>query len=199
MPAHYSLFKNPAGKDNDRETTLHARLVNQRMIDTETLISLISEATSFTSADVKGVLEVLKKQLAFHLKLGSIVEIEGIGTFSVSVKCPPLTEEKAIKPKLVEFNKVVFRCSKELRNSLKQMKVERADEKSRINGLTSEERKANILNYLERNATLSSSSCCGLNSCSKYMALKDLNELLEEGRITRLGARSNAQYALAEG
>lgn len=144
------------------------------------------------------MLEALKRRLAFHLKYGAVVELEGIGTFSVSLKCPPLTEEKDIKPKHVRFSKVVFRCSKELRSGLKYMEIERSDGGSRLKVLPSDKRKANILRYLQQNETISSSYCRGLNGCSKYMALKDLDELRKEGKIVRLGYRSNAQYGLAK-
>ena len=197
MGAHYNLFKNPKpGKNGDEEPTLHARLVNQRIIRTQELAEDISDACSFSTADVKGMLEALRRRLAFHLKFGAIVELEGVGTFTVSLKCPPLTKEKEIKPKYVQFNKVVFRCSKELRRSLKYMEIARADEDSRIKGLSPVKRKMNILEYLQKNGTISSSECRGLNGCSKYMALKDLKDLLQEGKIVRLGFRANAQYGL---
>lgn len=192
------MFKNPGKESEEEKATLHARLVNQRIIHTEELAEDISDACSFNTADVKGMLEALKRRLAFHLKYGAVVELEGIGTFSVSLKCPPLTEEKDIKPKHVRFSKVVFRCSKELRSGLKYMEIERSDGGSRLKVLPSDKRKANILRYLQQNETISSSYCRGLNGCSKYMALKDLDELRKEGKIVRLGYRSNAQYGLAK-
>ena len=98
----------------------------------------------------------------------------------------------------MRFSKVVFRCSKELRSGLKYMEIERSDGGSRLKVLPSDKRKANILRYLQQNETISSSYCRGLNGCSKYMALKDLDELRKEGKIVRLGYRSNAQYGLAK-
>lgn len=197
MSANYSLFKTPKpGRKDDEVPQLHARLVNQRIIRTQELAEDISDACSFNTADVKGMLEALKRRLAFHLKYGAIIELEGLGTFTVSLKCPPLTAEKEIKPKHVQFNKVVFRCSKELRSGLKNMDVQRSDEGSRLKGPSTAQRKANILAYLQENPSISSSECCGLNGCSKYMALKDLKELQVEEKIARLGYRSNAQYGL---
>lgn len=197
MAANYSLFKNPGkeGKE-DGETRLHARLVNQNTIRMDKLAEEISDICSFSSADVKGMLEAFKSRLAFHMKYGDIVELEGLGTFAVSLKCPSLTDEKSIKPHCVKFSKVVFRSSKELKMKLRDMKVERASGGSRIKGLSDEKRKANILSFLKNENTISSSECRGLNGCSKYVALKDLKVLLAKGLIVRLGYRTNAQYAL---
>ena len=79
------------------------------------------------------------------------------------------------------------------------MSVERAESGSRLKLLPADKRKKNILNYLQTHQTITSFICCGLNACTKYMALKDLKSLREEGRIVRLGRPANAQYALAKG
>lgn len=189
MSATYNLFKNPGKGEN-----LHARQVNQYTVRIDALCEEISQISSFSSSDVKGMLDALKSRIAFHLKYGDIVELEGLGTFNASLKCPPLPTEKQITPHLVKFNKVVFRCSNDLKNELRFMKVERADEPSRLKGYPSEKRKANILTYIDNNDTISTQECRSINGCSKYLALKDIRELLQEGKIMRLGYRSNAQY-----
>lgn len=189
MSATYNLFKNPGKGEN-----LHARQVNQYTVRIDALCEEISQISSFSSSDVKGMLDALKSRIAFHLKYGDIVELEGLGTFNASLKCPPLPTEKQITPRLVKFNKVVFRCASELKNELRFMKVERADEPSRLKGYPSEKRKANILTYIDNNDTISTQECRSINGCSKYLALKDICELLQEGKIVRLGYRSNAQY-----
>ena len=191
MSATYNLFKNPGKGDN-----LHARQVNQYTVRIDALCEEISQISSFSSSDVKGVLEALKSRIAFHLKYGDIVELEGLGTFNAFLKCPSLPTEKQITPHLVRFNKVVFRCSNELKKELRYMKVERADEPSRLKGYTEEKRKTNILNYIQQNNTISTLECRSINGCSKYIALKDLRTLLDEQKIVRLGYRANAQYGL---
>lgn len=197
MSATYNLFRNPGKEEEKEKATLHARLVNQSTVRIDALCEEISNISSFSSSDVKGILDALKSRIAFHLKYGDIVELEGLGTFNASLKCPALSEEKEIKPHLVKFNKVVFRSSKELRTLLYfGMKMERADEPSRLKGYTEEKRKTNILNFLAANNTISSSECCSVNYCSKYVALKDIKTLLKEGKIIRLGYRTNAQYGL---
>lgn len=189
MSATYNLFKNPGKGEN-----LHAHQVNQYTVRIDALCEEISQISSFSSSDVKGMLDALKSRIAFHLKYGDIVELEGLGTFNASLKCPPLPTEKQITPHLVKFNKVVFRCASELKNELRFMKVERADEPSRLKRYPSEKRKANILTYIDNNDTISTQECRSINGCSKYLALKDIGELLQEGKIVRLGYRSNAQY-----
>lgn len=195
MTAIYSVFKNPVeGKNGGK---LHARLVNQTTIRTGFIIEEVSEMSSFSSADVKGMLEALRNRLEFHLKNGESVELEGLGTFSVSLKCPPSVTEKEITPGKVSFHKVNFRCAKALRSKLQSMKMERSTDGSRLKGFSSDKRKQHILAYLEREGTISTYICRSINGCSKYLALKDLKELIDEGKIIRLGKKENSQYGLA--
>lgn len=197
MSATYNLFKSPPPQHKDGEKAkLHARLVNQHTLRIDRLCEEISEISSFSSSDVKGMLDALQSRIAFHLAYGDIVELDGLGTFTASLKCPSLTSEKEIKPHLVHFNKVIFRCSKELKNKLRYMKVEREDQPSGIQVIPEKKRKENILKYIEGENTISTSECRSINGCSQYLALKDLKELLEEGKILRLGKRRNSQYAL---
>lgn len=79
------------------------------------------------------------------------------------------------------------------------MSVERAESGSRLKLLPADKRKKNILNYLQTHQTITSFICCGLNACTKYMALKDIAELKEAGKIVQLGRPTNAQYMLAKG
>lgn len=76
------------------------------------------------------------------------------------------------------------------------MKVEREDQPSGIQVIPEKKRKENILKYIESENTISTSECRSINGCSQYLALKDLKELLKEGKILRLGKRRNSQYAL---
>ncbi len=197
MTATYSLFRNPVPEEKANEGKLHARLVNQEIVRIDRLVKEISDMSSFSSADVKGLLEAFRSRLELHLENGAIVDLEGLGTFSVSLKCPPLANEKKIVPGKVSFSKVNFRCSKELKEKLEFMTVERSKEGSRLKGLSAEKRKERILEYLKNGNTISSFWCRGLNGCSKYIALKDLQELVKEGKIIRLGVRQNAQYGLS--
>ncbi|GHU59388.1 hypothetical protein FACS189411_16140 [Bacteroidia bacterium] len=198
MSAIYNLFKNPNPKtgDDKKNDRIHARLVNQNIIRIEHLVELVSNFTSFSSGDVKGVLAALRQVMVITLKSGGIVELEGLGTFSISLKSISATTEKEVTPSKVRFKKLVFRCAKDLRKEFRGMNFERADEASRLDTYPAETRKANILQYIEKHNTISSAQCQNENKCTKYLALKDLKSLYEEGKIIRLGTRHNAQYAL---
>lgn len=43
-----------------------------------------------------------------------------------------------------------------------------------------------------------SSDCIGINECTRYLALKDLKDLMNEKKIVREGYRKIAVYMLAK-
>lgn len=87
MGAEYALFKNPNPNKEEDNPTLHARVVGGIVIDTEHIIDELREASSFSSGDIRGLLQSLADSLVFHLKQGDEVDLEGIGHFSVSLSC----------------------------------------------------------------------------------------------------------------
>ena len=197
MAAHYDLFKSPNPRPGE-EDKLHARFVNRYIIRPDRLAKEISDICSFSSADVKGMLDALRSRLAFHLEYGGIVELEDIGFFSASLKCPAATTSRQIRAPQVVFNKVNFRCAKRLKEDLRSMEVEPNPDRHKKKELTEEERRQNILDYLSSYPTVSTSECRGMNACSQYLALKDLNTLMKENKIFRVGSKNNAQYTLVE-
>ena len=80
------------------ERKLYPRMEMEGQISTDDLAESISEGSSFTTGDVKGMIAALARQLAFGMRNGMSVKIDGIGIFSASLalddnqvsdSCPP--------------------------------------------------------------------------------------------------------------
>lgn len=197
MAAQYALFGNPPADGQEGKQVLHARIVPSRVIRLDRITEELSSFSSFSSADIKGLLQGLADQLVTHLEDGDEVDLEGIGHFSLSLKCDKrVTSPKQIRSEDVHFKSVNFRCSKTITNQLRGMRIERKPETSKDPLFTKEQRKMNILRFLEREGTVMSSQCMGLNACTRYAALKDINELIREGKLMKLGHRKIAVYVL---
>lgn len=197
MTARYGFFKNPPREEEEDKPVLHARIVPGRVIRIERIATEVSASSSFSAADIKGLLQALGDQIVSHLEDGDEIDIEGIGHFSVSLRCPKITKPTQARAEDIYFKSVNFRCSKKIVDRLRCMKVEREPGSSKVPLYTEEERKKNILAYLEKEGAVMSSTCMGLNACSRYMALKDLADLQQEEKIVKLGRRKIAVYALA--
>lgn len=198
MTAQYGLFKNPPYKGGKESNIFHARIIPGRTIRIDRITNEISQCTSFSPGDVKGLLQAFADVLVLYLEDGDEVELEGLGHFSVSLKCPKITNSRQVRAEDISFKSVNFRCSKEITERLRCMDVERKPGSSKPAKYTTEERKDKILKYLERHETIMSSDCMGINECTRYLALKDIKELIAEKKIIKEGYRKIAVYMLAK-
>lgn len=197
MGAQYALYENPNPRKDGKKQPLHARIVPGRTVRINRIVREISESTSFSPGDIKGLLQAFADQLVSHLEDGDNVELEGLGLFTVSLQCPKVMTPRQVRAEDIQFKTVKFRCSKEITTRLRSMQVERKPGSSKPAKYTEEERKTNILNYMANSdGTMMSSEYMSVNSCTRYMALKEIKELMEEKKIVKLGRSKLAVYAL---
>ena len=120
MSANYKLVRNPNPnpEESGKSLPLHPRLVSCGTIHTDEFISRAKSRSSFSPADMKGILQLFQDMMVDFLMFGYNVELEGIGTFSVSLKSRPVMEKNEIRAESIHFKDVKFRSSKELRDRL---------------------------------------------------------------------------------
>lgn len=194
MAAEFSYFKNPP-QPGDKNPLMHPRVIVQGTKTTADLAFIISECSTFSSADTKGVLEALGKWVPFYLKEGYNVELEGIGLFSISVQGPLVDDPKKVMAPDVHFKDVNFRTSLQLKEKLKFIKFEHKP-LSKTTFVIPEKRKQQILTYLKNHPAMSRTTCMQLNRCSKHIAIADLNELIAGDLIEKLGDGRTVLYVL---
>lgn len=200
MAAMYQFFENPPSdktEEKGEEAVLHARLVNCKTVDSKELCERISVRSTFQEGEVAGIMSLFRSELLSALKNGDKVELEGVGTFAATLKCPPVHHPKEIRAESIHFSRVVFTASKELRRDMSLMKVERAADKWKKGEYTPEQRRKRILSYLQNHTGIQSSDCMGLNGCTRYMAQADLKYLSDKGLIDCFGGRKVAVYVLS--
>ena len=195
MCARYKLAKNPDPTGNNSKQSLHPRVVPYGTVRIKELMRDIESRSGLSSADIKGALQVIADVMAEQLDRGYNVELEGIGFFSVSLTARPVADQKEIRSESIHFRNVNFRCSKYLKSKLKTMYLERVPE-SRGTLLSFDERISRLMDYLKSHHYITCGDYRGLTGCSKYLALKDLNQLIHEGKLAKGGYRSTRVYSL---
>lgn len=194
----YAVHETPNPKGNGKKT-YHVRPVSTRAIKTTQFVNDISEMSSFSSADVKGMLDAFSTILQRYLAEGSTIELEGIGLFSISISCPKDMEDPGkIRANNIHFKKVNFKSSSKLNQELQTMRFVKASEDKQQPAYTVEKRQERILNYIQKEGSIQSSTCMSLNHCSRYVALKDLKELLANGKIKKHGNKASLVYLPAK-
>ena len=101
MAVKFEFYESP-NTIGTRKKRYHARVVNRERISTDHLAQEIHHSSSLTVADIKATIIALSEKLAYHLKDGARVHIEGIGYFHISLTCPetptiPVTNQEIDK------------------------------------------------------------------------------------------------------
>lgn len=190
----YSIHETPNPR-KDGKRKFHVRPVNKQAIKTEQLAINISEMSSFSSADVKGMLEAFSQVMKMHLAQGSTVELEGIGLFNISISCPGNIEDPSkINASQLRFKKINFKSSVNLNNELRTIKFEHSENDRNRTVTTETIRLKKIRERVALKGSIQSSDCMAINKCTRYIALKDLKTLVEAGELIRRGNKASSIY-----
>ena len=195
MSANYKLVRNPDPKKSGETQPLHVRYVPNGTVSTDKLIKSILPRSSFSSADYKGMLQLIQDAIVENLMFGFDVELEGIGFFTVSLTTPPVMDKKKVRSEAVHFKDVKFRSSKKLRERLQVMPLFRVKEAARTK-FTIEECEIRLMQYLEDHLHITGRMYVALNHCCKTKAAKHLKQFCQEGKIVRLGYGPTTFYTL---
>lgn len=191
----YALYDTPVPKGRKNLNTKHARVVADSKVDMEKLCKLVSAGSSFSAADVKGILEAFKHWLGVYLVEGSTVEMEGLGHFYPTLKSTVEIDEKGSHKVHVRVDTVSFRCSPELKKMVREAELihEKRPEREKIGAY---QRKENILNYIRDNVAINTTTIMQLNHCNRHVALNDMKVLMAEGKVLKAGKGKLSIYIL---
>ena len=198
MSAQYDLVKTPTSPIQKETSILHPRLVSGGTIDTRSLIKEISTACTLTESDLAGALIALSDRISHHLSNGYHVELGDIGYLSAKLKAKKAIHENAnIRSPSIVFDNVNFRASAAFRKKL-QGDLVRAPYGFKHSGTNSEEeRKALLIDYLNKNLIISRSDYTTLTGLLKKRALSELKQWANDGFLTIHGQRNQLAFSLA--
>ena len=183
MSANYKLVRNPNPnpEESGKSLPLHPRLVSCGTIHTDEFINRAKSRSSFSPADMKGILQLFQDMMVDFLMYGYNVELEGIGTFSVSLKSRPVMEKNEIRAEsIMPVFRDEYTVSDPAYPSAKECEQE-------------------VFRYLETNPFIHQKKYMSLCGCSRSKASLDLRRLVEEGKLRweKLGT-SHLYYKVEE-
>ena len=189
MSIEYDLFANPP-KNGEEKPTLHARAINIQTVNTNELARMIESMSTFTSADIKGAIKAICEQLFFCLSNSQSVHLEGIGTFSVTLRCKQQVENKKdIRSASIEFKNIEFRADPEMKKRFRGVRIERRQGTSEKKNYNSD-----IRWYIKNYGTINLTVAASLNQCTRQKTKKDLEQLLEDNQIQKNWCGKRAFY-----
>ena len=116
--AKYVMYQTNDLNENGKPI-VYPRMMLEGKSTTEHMAEFISEASSFTTGEVKGILEMMSRFLAQEMGNGRSVKLDGIGVFSPSLGLAKGKEEDEVdlarrNARSVRIKGVNFRADTEL-------------------------------------------------------------------------------------
>lgn len=205
--AKYVMYQTNDLNENGKPI-VYPRMMLEGKSTTEHMAEYISEASSFTTGEVKGVLEMMANFLAQEMANGRSVKLDGIGVFSPSLGLAKGKEEDEVdltrrNARSVRVKGVNFRADAELiRKTESACTLERAQDRPDYSSvhLSAEERLAKAQAFLEGHPFMTVSDYCRLTGLGRSTACVELRRWKEQADsgITVTGLGSHRVYVKKE-
>ena len=183
------------GEASEKNPLMGVSVVASTPVTTKDMAERISHACTLHKADVVAVLNALGHELSEALLDGRTVQIDEIGSFGIKLglKEPKYLEDHVTSNDVV-VKGVSFRPCKELKEALRGAEIVSGGHAVRTL-LTRDIVERRLRTFFEDNDYIFRSQMEQVCECSKHLALKYLNELVDEGLLRALGRKNSRFYA----
>ena len=193
MAVKFEFYESP-NTIGTRKKRYHARVVNRERISTDHLAQEIHHSSSLTVVDIKATIIALSEKLAYHLKDGARVHIEGIGYFHISLTCPETPTPHSTRANNVKFKSVTFRADKYLKKQLADVKTERSKYKPHSIPVTNEEIDKGLTEYFLTHSVLTRRDFEQLFTLTRATAGRYITRLAKEKKLCNISIPHNPIY-----
>jgi len=194
MAAEYDFIEKPNPEGDNSPQPLYPRIVIKGKITTEELIKKIAVRTTFDTAELLAAVKLLSESLAYYVSEGYRVELGDIGYFTASLKSRPVMNKKEIRSSSIHFNGVNFRAKTSFKKEIRGELVRAGSGFRKSSNLPLETRKMRMERYVKEHSFITRIKYSELTGLLKGLALKDLNQWVEEGYLQKEGAKAGRIY-----
>lgn len=192
--AQYELRPLPVPAKYDRAPRVHPYLVNSTLKTTETIATEIQNRCSLNRADVVSTLQALSDILYDTFSSGDRVQLDGIGTFSISLTCPPVTSGEEIHSQNISVRNINFEANAALLKRLRRIQIERAPQRRTKRDIPIEKGAKALTSWFSDNHAITRSQYQQLLACSREIAYDHLNHFVEKGHLHKIGKSTHPSY-----
>ncbi len=194
MPVKFDLYKNPE-KEGVAVPKLHAKVITRDVVTTRNLRDTINSKCTVAPADVAAVLTALSSEMFEALSDGYSLHLEGIGHFSLSLKCAPDVNPKHVSASDISVKGIRFLPDKELLEKFKTVEFERLKDASRHSeNMEMSEIMEKMDTYFAENQFMRRQDFERLTGFNKSKALRTLKQLVEDGILKNAGTKQMPMY-----
>lgn len=113
---------------NDRtKSKYYPKIVRGETLDTEQVAALLQERTTLDSSEVFGFLTALSKAIRAYVVNSYVVEVEGLGIFTPTMKAESVDTEEELKASTITKKGVNYRPTTRMKNSYKSIGFTKAN------------------------------------------------------------------------
>ena len=193
----YQLYERNdlTGKSTKKNPTMGVSIVSSRVVTTKEMADDINHASSVTQSDVAAVLQAVGQRIAEALLDGNRIEIDHVGTFSLTLTCGNKRKEDYITSKDISVSRISFAPCTELWNAMRGATIVSGGPtgNKRLSDATIEKR---LEEYFTTHDSLSRSTFERICECRRHTALTKLKELVKAGKLIAIGPKNQRQYIL---
>ncbi len=189
---------------SEGKRTVFPRIKLSGQTNLDEIAENISHESTFTPAEIKGIVQSLAKTIAKSMARGNSVKIEGLGIFTPAIGLREDAEqnskgEQRYNPTSLCINSVRFKADKALVAETDSMcELERSQEKFKQSSQkhTKDERLAMALAYLSENQFMTIDDYCALTGLLRYTASLELKNFAADSStgITTSGRSTHKVY-----
>jgi len=198
MAIKYDLYQIPSQTGEEEKARLHARVVTKDTVSTEKLAKQIEYSSSLTESDVRAVVSSLSNRILAALAQGSRVHIEGLGYFQLGITCTDQINKKEARAHMVKFKTIHFLPEKSVKEKFRNVKFERSTLKIHSRNNSLQEIEEILKAYFTQHDFISRASFQDICGLTKSTALNRINQLIEKGKLTKVGIHRFPLYRWVE-
>lgn len=185
------------GEATERNPHVAVTIVNSKLTTTKELSEHINHACSVTESDVAAVLQALGKCVCEELLDGNRVELEHLGTFSLSLTCGNKKLEDRVTKRDIRVKNILFAPCAEMKEAMRTADIVSGgpNPNKRLSDEVIERR---LMAYFEGHEFMQRHHFESVCECSRYTATKKLKELVKSGKLRALGSKNSRFYVKGE-
>lgn len=207
MSIQYKFRKLPPTADANGAVAprLYPIAVKTRTIRFDEMAADVSEACSFSPADLKGIIQAIADVTARYLNDGCHIEFEHFGTLSLGIACerddegylPVITSPTQVKPGQLHVEKLYFDAKPEFLSRLQGPFVH-AQAASAVDAVpTLAARRALLLDHLATYGVISISTYMTLTHLTRNRANAELHAFAAQGLLRLSGIPPHLSFVKA--
>lgn len=196
----YDFYENPEKSSEFQKSKYHIRICNRQTVDTDGIVKNISRKCTLTPTDIHAVIVAFQDEIAFQLRQGKIVRLDGLCQFDISLApSSGVCTGQETGPDIV-LKSVNINPDKKLTDTVRDNLCRRVKSIGKHSkDISEQDIISRMTEYFKTHRTITRLQLQNICSITRYMANLYINRFLSEGRLENIGYKNHPVYVAVPG